>query len=456
MGAFFDMSVLASLAFLAVMLLVGVLLRAKVTFFQNFLVPACIIGGIIGAIIMNTTSIPGINQKLYEQLAYHFFAFSFICLGLRGTGCIQKEECSDTTKELVKGSIWQGFMFYMSMCSQVLVATAVIYLINFIFQKDFLASMGFLGAQGFTAGPGATLSSGLLWEKFGHANMGQVGLAFSGIGFIVSFVIGVPLVRWGLRKKLNTFPVGNFDKEMLTGIHDKENTPVGMHQVTTTANVDSLAFHIALVLGTWIITYYLVDFITFYCSKSIAGTIWGNLFFVGMILGMGIRFILTKFNAIHIIDSDTMNRLTGWSVEFLLLCTLAGVQFAMVAEYWLPIITVSLVLAFYALFFCLYFGRRVPGYSFERTVMLFGTVTGTIPTGLLLLRMVDNEYKSTVSVEIALSNFNFCFLFYVNLSLHGYAVYGWGMPATLAVFSATFIGLLILSKLLKNIGPKQY
>lgn len=152
MGAFFDMSVLASLAFLAVMLLVGVLLRAKVTFFQNFLVPACIIGGIIGAIIMNTTSIPGINQKLYEQLAYHFFAFSFICLGLRGTGCIQKEECSDTTKELVKGSIWQGFMFYMSMCSQVLVATAVIYLINFIFQKDFLASMGFLGAQGFTAG----------------------------------------------------------------------------------------------------------------------------------------------------------------------------------------------------------------------------------------------------------------------------------------------------------------
>ena len=182
MGAFFDMSVLASLAFLAVMLLVGVLLRAKVTFFQNFLVPACIIGGIIGAIIMNTTSIPGINQKLYEQLAYHFFAFSFICLGLRGTGCIQKEECSDTTKELVKGSIWQGFMFYMSMCSQVLVATAVIYLINFIFQKDFLACMGFLGAQGFTAGPGATLSSGLLWEKFGHANMGQVGLAFSGIG----------------------------------------------------------------------------------------------------------------------------------------------------------------------------------------------------------------------------------------------------------------------------------
>lgn len=69
--------------------------------------------------------------------------------------------------------------------------------------------------------------------------MGQVGLAFAGIGFIVSFVIGVPLVRWGLRKRLNTFPVGDFDEEMLTGIHEKENTPVGMRLVTTTANVDS-------------------------------------------------------------------------------------------------------------------------------------------------------------------------------------------------------------------------
>ena len=37
------------------------------------------------------------------------------------------------------------------------------------------------------------------------------------------------------------------------------------------------------------------------------------------------------------------------------------------------------------LFFILYFGRRVPGYSFERTVMMFGTCTGTIPTGLILL-----------------------------------------------------------------------
>lgn len=454
MGAFFDMSVLATFAFLAVLLLIGVLLRAKVKFFQSFLVPACIIGGIIGAVVMNTVTIPGVNQKLYEQFAYHFFAFSFICLGLRGTGCIENE-CEDTMKELVKGSIWQGFMFYMSMCSQVLVATAVIFLINFIFNEDFLACMGFLGAQGFTAGPGATLSTGLLWEKFGHANMGQVGLAFAGIGFLVSFVIGVPLVRWGLRKKLNTFPVGNFDKEMLTGIHQGEY-PVGMRQVTTTANVDSLAFHIALVLGTWVITYYLVDFITVYCSKSIAGTIWGNLFFVGMIVGMGIRYVLKKCNAVHMIDSDTMNRLTGWSVEFLLLCTLAGVQFAMVAEFWLPILLVSVALAVYALFFCLFFGRRVPGYSFERTVMLFGTVTGTIPTGLLLLRMVDNEFKSTVSVEIALSNFNFCFLFYVNLSLHGYAVYGWGMPITLAIFSATFVGLLILLKLFKTIGPKQY
>lgn len=49
-------------------------------------------------------------------------------------------------KELVKGSVWQGFMFYMSMCSQVLVATAVIFLINFLLNEDYLACMGFLGA----------------------------------------------------------------------------------------------------------------------------------------------------------------------------------------------------------------------------------------------------------------------------------------------------------------------
>ena len=159
---------------------------------------------------------------------------------------------------------------------------------------------------------------------------------------------------------------------------------------------------------------------------------------------------------VHLIDGDSMTRLTGWMMEFLLLSTLIGIKFAVVKEYIIPIVALSLILAVFTLFFILYFGRRVPGYSFERTVMMFGTCTGTIPTGLILLRMVDSELKTTVSVEAGMWNMAVFIFFYVNFIFHGYVVYDWGMPATLGLFALTFLANYIILRVFKLIGPKQF
>ena len=46
MKPFFDMSLLIAFGFLSLLLLLGVLLRAKIKFLQNFMVPACLTGGV--------------------------------------------------------------------------------------------------------------------------------------------------------------------------------------------------------------------------------------------------------------------------------------------------------------------------------------------------------------------------------------------------------------------------
>jgi hypothetical protein len=66
---------------LAIMLLIGVLLRAKIAFFQRFLMPSCLIGGILGLILINVNCefVPVANL---ETFAYHLFNISFISVGL--------------------------------------------------------------------------------------------------------------------------------------------------------------------------------------------------------------------------------------------------------------------------------------------------------------------------------------------------------------------------------------
>lgn len=216
MKPFFDMSLLIAFGFLSLLLLLGVLLRAKIKFLQNFMVPACLTGGVIGFFILNTTGFPQVQPELYPALAYHFFTISFVCIGLRGMSKVDQSKGS-ATKEMVRGSIWQAQMFHMGLCSQLILATGIVYLLNALTGRDYLESIGFLAAQGFAAGPGQAISTGLVWEKFGHSGMGQLGMTFAGVGFIVAFAIGVPLVRWGVRKGLNTYPVGSVPEEVKTG-----------------------------------------------------------------------------------------------------------------------------------------------------------------------------------------------------------------------------------------------
>ena len=209
-------------------------------------------------------------------------------------------------------------------------------------------------------------------------------------------------------------------------------------------------------LGAWMLAYYAVEAVATRVPSSIGGTMWGLFFLINMVSGMLIRFVMRKLGIVHLIDGDSMTRLTGWMMEFLLLSTLIGIKFAVVKDYILPIIVLSVVLAVFTLFFILYFGRRVPGYSFERTVMMFGTCTGTIPTGLILLRMVDSELKTTVSVEAGMWNMAVFIFFYVNFIFHGYVVYGWGMPATLGLFALTFLANYTILRVFKLIGPKRF
>lgn len=99
---------------------------------------------------------------------------------------------------------------------------------------------------------------------------------------------------------------------MKTGLLAPENRPCGLRQVTQNSNVDSLALQLALVLGAWMLAYYAVEAVATRVPSSIGGTMWGLFFLINMVSGMLIRFVMRKLGIVHLIDGDSMTRLTGW------------------------------------------------------------------------------------------------------------------------------------------------
>ena len=105
------------------------------------------------------------------------------------------------------------------------------------------------------------MALGSLWEnQMGITHAINFGLIYASVGFIVAFTVGVPVARWAVREGLNANRNARIDKEFVSGILNPQARLSAGEQVTHPANVDSLAFHLAILGLAYILTDAYIDF----------------------------------------------------------------------------------------------------------------------------------------------------------------------------------------------------
>tara|TARA_B100000131_G_C18013055_1_gene571324 strand:- start:499 stop:984 length:486 start_codon:yes stop_codon:yes gene_type:complete len=113
---------------------------------------------------------------------------------------------------------------------------------------------------------------------------------------------------------------------------------------------------------------------------------------------------MNRFGYGDYIDNETQKRITGSSVDLMIVATLMGIQFSLLATYLLPILLVCLTVAFATAMLCFLSGRWLSTVPVERAITLFGCCTGSTGSGLLLLRILDPDLTTIVSRELAYFN----------------------------------------------------
>lgn len=446
---------------LAVMLLIGVLLRAKIPFFQKFLIPSCLIGGILGLILINigVFQVFQLSSSHLKTFAYHFFNISFISVGL--TRNDDQKEISKNEKRSLKGPLWMALTQTAIFPLQAIVGGLFVILFG-TFGLKLFPTFGFFVPLGFEEGPGQALSFGKIWEGFGFEYATTIGLTFAAIGFFFSFFVGVPLVNWGIRKGLSTHGPKTLPKDFLVGIIPKEQTKAPAGRITFhSGNVDSLAFQAALVGFVYILTYTFVFALLIILGKIVspeeAKTLWGFFFIFGLGIAYIIRWLMSKFGIDYLADSGIQRRITGWSIDFTIVSTLMAIEFAIVWNYILPISVISLAAGILTTLAVVYLGKRIWSYNLERIAAVYGAVTGTVPCGLLLLRIVDPDFKTPVAIDIALMNVFSIIPIGVCIGLVNFSVSrNWNTVLTLIVFLTVMVVALTMLRIFKLWGSPKF
>jgi ESS family glutamate:Na+ symporter len=397
-------------AFMASMILVGTVLRARVPWFQFALIPASLLGGLIGFLLISSGYAFGYTSQDFVPFAFHFFTLSFMSLVLTG-----KEPSADNTS-IQPGGIWLAIGWTMSLVLQALVGLSVLVTYNLVTGGELSHYLGILVTHGFTQGPGQAMAMGSIWEsEFGVSSAVNFGLIYASMGFVISFVIGVPAARYAIRNGLNS------------------------------ANVDSLVFHLSILGVAYLMTN---EYLVLMQSLLDGATFLGvpmvllfshNLFFIhGLVVCLILRAVINRLGYGHCIDNETQKRITGSSVDLMMVGTVMSIQFALLANYLVPILAVCLAAAVTTALMCFLFGRMLNTLPVERAITLFGCCTGSTGSGLLLLRILDPDLSTPVARELAYFNVAIIFVSLHILMFMAPILPSIGLGIVCAVYGATF------------------
>ena len=400
------MSVMVAFSWIGIMLLIGVGLRAFIKPLGNILMPASVIGGIVGVIFMNipgaATSL-GIDPNMCNQIVNFFFIISFISIGLTATPKAAGQTSGDVAKQQFKGSAGMGLLWGALYCFTPVVGYLCIKAFGGFF--DMPAEYGILIPFAFCQGPGQSASFGTQIEAAGGLPLAsQVAITYSVIGFLFAFLVGVPIAKMGLKKGLASHPE-KLSPAVMRGIYKpEEQTEVAGKITTYNGNIDVLAFHFALVGLVYVITLFVQKLILM-IPNAIVGAFGSMTFFVGYFVALVVQAVMKKINVKQYHDDALQARITGMTTDFLIVGAFMAIQVSAIGAWIIPMLLMCVIVGAFTLLFVLYFGPRLGGNcDFERTLGLWGCLTGTCPSGVALIRVVDPNLKTTAAAEMGSMN----------------------------------------------------
>ncbi len=384
--------------FLSVLLVLGKLLRTLIPALQLLYLPSSVIGGILGLILVNafpsmvpTTWLSGIKQM-------PSFLINIVFAGLFLGASIP------AVKKLWQLALPQFCYGQLQAWGQYVIGiTLVILLLTPLFEVPSafgnLLEIGFEGGHGTVGGMAASMT------EFGWSEGIALGYTVATIGMISGVVLGIALINWARRCGHLSCQSRQIDKRSRMGIYPQDSQPTAGRQTVIADSIDSLAWHLALlglaILLGWLILKGLTEMeigvrsllsweTSFIFFKAFP------LFPLCMIGGLILQKIAERSAWAKLIDHGQMQRLTGASLDFLVVAAICTIQLEVITSNWAPLLILILVGIAWSVFMLLWMAPRLFKHDwFERGIAEFGQSMGVTATGLLLLRTVDPENKTS-------------------------------------------------------------
>ena len=248
----------------------------------------------------------------------------------------------------------------------------------------------------------------------GFEGLGSVGLTFGALGFIWACFGGIFLVNYGIRKgwisqdEKTRIDSGSVRSGVLRRGESGDCSEV--KNVTNPEAIDPISLTTSLVFFTYLLAYLGLKGISFLLGflgnsgVQLATNLWGLMFIFCGLTAMAVKAVIKVFRIDYIVDNQRMTQISGFSVDFMVAAAIAAISVTVIAQYWIPITIIAGLVGLATTFSHIWLSSRVfQDHVFYRAVLIYGAATGTLPTGMALLRIIDPYLETPASRDFMFS-----------------------------------------------------
>ena len=409
MGNFWDFSSWGFFNLIAVLLgslLVGNMLKRSIPLLRDSLIPTSVLGGGIlllisvlyktatGTEMFDTPFFGGQGSAWLELLTYHMLALGFTASALKTTdGKLTKARSIEIFNT--------GLTTVATYLLQALVGM-VICIIAASFLNDLLEAAGLLLALGYGQGTGQAMNYGGIYEmEYGFVGGKSFGLTIAAMGFLSASIGGVIHLNYLKRKgKIKLDKGSGFASEQVEG----------SNEIPMQDSIDKFTLQVAFIMVAYLLAYLLMYFLG-QLVPGMRSTIYGFNFLLGVLSATVLKNIINFFHNRGIIHRHYTNnflltRATNFFFDIMVTAGIAAIRMSIIGKYWAVLLAMGLaglvVTYIYVHFVC---HKLFPGYAEQQFLAMYGMLTGTASTGVILLREIDGDFKTPVSDNLVYQNF---------------------------------------------------
>ena len=330
------------------------------------------------------------------MITYHTLALGFIAGSLKTTG-------GKLSKKRANEIFNTGVTTVSTYLVQAVVGFAITMIVAVVI-PGFFSAAGILLPFGYGQGTGQAMNYGNIYEtQFGFEGGKSFGLTVAALGFLSASIGGV--IHLNILKKR-----GQLKNTRHTEEHITENEIQSLDEIPMQESIDKFTIQVALIALSYLLAYILM-FILGNLIPGMKAVIYGFNFLLGVLSATLVKAVMNLLKKKGIAKREYTNnflltRASNFFYDIMVVAGIAAIRLDLIDKYW----GVLLILGVAGLVVTYAYNRIVVNvlfkeYKEEQFLAMYGMLSGTASTGIILLREVDGDFKTPVADNLVYQNF---------------------------------------------------